>query len=61
MFHKIRSLGGELYRDAGWKLTQVQALMGHASESMTKLYVEGHDAPWTEVSAGLQLAAIGRE
>lgn len=60
-FHEIRSLGGALYRDAGWKLTQVQALMGHASESMTKLYVEGHDAPWTEVSAGLQLAAIGRE
>lgn len=60
-FHEIRSLGGALYQDAGWTLQQVQALMGHASEAMTKHYLEGHEAPWVEVSAGLDLAAIGRK
>jgi len=60
-FHEIRSLGGALYRETGWSLQQVQALMGHASETMTKLYMEGHEAPWIEVSAGLDVALIGRK
>lgn len=51
-FHEIRSLGGALVRDAGWTTDEVQALMGHASKSMTELYLDGHDAPWTEVSTG---------
>lgn len=55
-FHEIRSLGGSLYREAGWTLQQVQALMGHASEEMTRHYMQGHDAPWTEVRAGLSLS-----
>lgn len=50
-FHEIRSLGGALLRDAGWTLEQVQALMGHSSESMTKVYLDGHEVPWSEVSA----------
>lgn len=54
-FHEIRSLGGALLRDRGWTLPQVQALMGHASEGMTKHYMQGHDAPWVEVSPGLSL------
>lgn len=60
-FHEIRSLGGALYQDAGWTLHQVQALMGHASEAMTKHYLEGHEAPWIEVRAGLDVASIGRK
>ena len=60
-FHEIRSLGGALYRAAGWPLPKVQALMGHASETMTKLYMEGHEAPWIEVQAGLDIASIGRK
>lgn len=54
-FHEVRSLGAHLYREAGWTLEQVEGLMGHASEAMTLLYLEGHDAPWREVSAGLRL------
>jgi len=54
-FHEIRSLGGALLRDAGWSLAQVQALMGHASESMTTHYMEGHEAPWSEVTTGIKL------
>lgn len=52
-FHEIRSLGGDLYRQAGWTLDQVQTLMGHSSEEMTRHYLEGHEAPWVEVHAGL--------
>lgn len=54
-FHEIRSLGGALLRDAGWTTEQVQALMGHASESMTQHYLDGHDTPWQEVPAGANL------
>ncbi|HIE1098891.1 MULTISPECIES: tyrosine-type recombinase/integrase [Stenotrophomonas] len=54
-FHEIRSLGGALLRDAGWTTEEVQVLMGHASKSMTEHYLDGHDAPWTEVHAGADL------
>ncbi len=54
-FHEIRSLGGAMLKDAGWTLEQVQALMGHATGAMTKVYLEGHDAPWQAVSPGLAL------
>jgi integrase len=54
-FHEIRSLGGALLRDAGWSVAQVQALMTHGSESMTEHYLDGHEAPWTDVSTGISL------
>lgn len=54
-FHEIRSLGGALLRDAGWTTEEVQALMGHASKSMTEHYLEGHDMPWLEVAAASTL------
>lgn len=54
-FHEIRSLGGALLQDAGWTLQQVQALMGHSSEAMTKVYLDGHAAPWASVSTGISL------
>jgi integrase len=61
-FHEVRSLGGALLKDAGWTLDQVQALMGHATEAMTKVYLEGHETPWQSVSTGIALpnrVAIG--
>lgn len=54
-FHEIRSLGGAMLLDKGWPIEQVQALMGHASKTMTTVYLEGHDAPWQKVSVGLSL------
>lgn len=54
-FHEIRSLGGALLKDAGWTLEQVQALMGHASEEMTKVYLDGHETPWQAVTTGIAL------
>lgn len=55
-FHEIRSLGGALLRtEAGWSEQQVQELMGHSSVSMTKHYLDGHEAPWQKVEPGLSL------
>ena len=53
-FHEIRSLGGSLYKEAGWSTKQVQELMGHTSEDMTETYLNGHEQ-WTEVEACLEL------
>ncbi|WP_396616282.1 tyrosine-type recombinase/integrase [Lysobacter soli] len=47
IFHEIRSLGGALLREARWTLQQVQALMGHGSELMTDVYLDGHEAVCT--------------
>ncbi|MDI9240772.1 tyrosine-type recombinase/integrase [Lysobacter sp. LF1] len=54
-FHEIRSLGGALLQEAGWNVSQVQTLMGHNSEAMTKVYLEGHASPWQSVSTGITL------
>lgn len=55
-FHEIRSLGGALLmQQQGWTKTQVQALMGHASATMTTVYLDGHELPWVEVAPGLSL------
>lgn len=59
-FHEIRSLGGAMLREQGWTLGQVQALMGHASETMTKVYLDGHEQPWCEVVPGLKLPMEGK-
>lgn len=59
-FHEIRSLGGAMLREQGWTLAQVQALMGHASETMTKVYLDGHEQPWCEVAPGLKLPMEGK-
>lgn len=41
-FHQIRSLGADLYLQAGYPKEFIQALMGHTTESMTDHYLEGH-------------------
>lgn len=51
--HEIRSLGASLYRQAGWSEADVQRLLGHTEIKMTRHYLDGHEAPWDEVSAGL--------
>lgn len=56
--HEIRSLGGALYREAGWSEAEVQRLMGHSEVQMTRHYLKGHEAPWERVAAGLSLPAI---
>lgn len=51
-FHEIRSLGGALLSESGWRIEDVQGLMGHSSASMTEHYLEGHEAPWQDVRPG---------
>jgi integrase len=53
--HEIRSLGASLYREAGWPEGQVQLLLGHSEVQMTRHYLEGHEAPWERITAGLNL------
>lgn len=55
-FHEIRSLGAALLREAGWTDAQVQALMAHSDVDMTRHYLDGHEAPWTDVSVGIKLS-----
>lgn len=56
-FHEIRSLGADLYRQAGWSKERIQTLMGHASAEMTQQYLNGHEAPWTDTQAGHECAS----
>ena len=53
--HEIRSLGSALYRETGWPEGQVQLLLGHSEVQMTRHYLEGHEAPWEQITAGLKL------
>ncbi|MGH8269063.1 MAG: tyrosine-type recombinase/integrase, partial [Steroidobacteraceae bacterium] len=39
-FHEIRSLGARIYRAAGMAEADIQALMTHADERTTKIYLE---------------------
>jgi integrase len=34
---------------------QVQLLLGHSEVQMTRHYLEGHEAPWERIAAGLNL------
>ncbi len=51
-FHEIRALGAHLMEKAGVKKAEVQALLGHADESMTEVYLAGHDQKWISAVAG---------
>lgn len=58
-FHELRSLASDMARKAGYTIDQMQSWMGHASEDMTKEYLKGHDAPWTDVEVSFELP-LGR-
>lgn len=51
-FHEIRAMGADLYRQAGWSESAIQALLGHADKSMTDKYLEGHGIRFEIVKAG---------
>lgn len=54
-FHEIRSLFAKLYKNQGRRIDEIQLLLGHADESMTKLYQSGYEIEWQEARAGLKL------
>lgn len=47
-FHEIRALGSRLLELQGTSVTDIQVLMGHADESMTQHYLDGHDTRWQQ-------------
>lgn len=51
-FYEIKSLGGDRYRQLGWREEQIQALYGHDEQSTTDGYLSGHEAPWEDVDCG---------
>ena len=53
-FHEIRSLGSDMYLKSGLTIEEVQKMMAHSSDDMTKKYLAGHDN-WTKVEANLKL------
>ncbi len=57
-FHEIRALGADLYRKAGWKESEIQKLLGHTSEKMTKIYLERHELTWIEANCGIDLKKL---
>lgn len=53
-FHQLRAWGSHLYRQAGYPIEYVQALMAHESKEMTADYQDGHGVIEREtVEAGL--------
>lgn len=48
-FHEIRSLGGDLHRQAGRSEEWIQALYAHSTRDMTLHYLKGHEQPWTDI------------
>jgi integrase len=49
-FHEIRSLGARQYEQQGYSKAFIQALLGHAKESMTDVYLDDDSVKWTEIS-----------
>ena len=62
MFHDIRALGIMLYHKAGYPKEYIMALAGHAKESTTDHYIEGHEKPKPlRVAAELDISSIAIE
>jgi len=58
-FHDIRALGILMYHKAGYPMDYIMALAGHAKQSTTEHYIEGHEKiKPVPVSAGLGLTDI---
>ena len=58
-FHDIRALGILMYHKAGYPMDYIMALAGHAKQSTTEHYIEGHEKPKpVSVAAGLDLSKI---
>lgn len=54
-FHEIRSLGADMYRQAGMDEKMIQALLGHRDARTTKIYLDGHTPPPMYGNANLSI------
>ena len=58
-FHEIRGLSSVLFRRSGYDLGQIQALMAHTDEAVTRGYQDGHDLPHSRIS--MVIGEVGGE
>lgn len=58
-FHEIRSLASKLAADAGYDIKQIQGVMAHESEKVTRGYQEGHQLPFSTVGVVFNEEMIG--
>ena len=61
-FHEIRALGSHLFNKAfgEGRRKDVQILMAHTDEKITKHYQQGHETHWTEVELSLPEGVLER-
>jgi hypothetical protein len=60
-FHEIRALGSKVYREMGYCKDQIRALMTHANEKTTDIYLNGgklEDHHFIKVNAELNLSDL---
>lgn len=62
-FHEIRSLSSHLYKKTygNDRIKEVQVLMAHTDEKITKHYQQGHETHWTEIDLTLPEAVLQGE
>lgn len=60
-FHEIRALASDRYRAAGYSTKQVQEIMAHTDERVTKGYQAGHDIDWTQIGIKIDGDVLGGE
>ena len=48
-FHEIRSLASKLAKDAGYDVKEIQGVMAHEDDKVTRGYMEGHQLPFDSV------------
>lgn len=60
-FHEIRALASDRYRAAGYSTKQVQEIMAHTDERVTKGYQAGHSIDWTQIAISIDQDVLGGE
>ncbi len=58
-FHEIRALGSHLAERAGYSTREVQVLMAHTDEKITRHYQAGHATHWTDIDVVIPMDVIG--
>lgn len=58
-FHEVRGLASDRYRASGLSVPEVQQMMAHTDERITREYLAGHGIEWTLIEHTLDEAGIG--
>ncbi len=58
-FHEIRALSSAMFGRAGYDVSQIQALMAHTDEAVTRLYQSGQELPYLRIEMQLPGDVLG--